>query len=76
VSIQTSPQSVAATPSWLGEGAVVAHALNRRGLLESMASHVRFARRRFGHYEVIDCAAVLSGSALSGEPTLTTCYER
>jgi hypothetical protein len=37
---------------------------------------VRFARRRFGHYEVIDFLAVLFGYALSGERTLEAFYER
>jgi hypothetical protein len=76
VSIQTSPQSVPSTPSWFGEVAVVAHFLTRLGLLESIATAVRFARRRFGQYEVLDFVAVLIGYALSGEPTLHTFYER
>src|SRR5881397_701349 len=37
---------------------------------------VRFARRRFGHYEVIDFVAVLLGYARSFERTLETFYER
>jgi hypothetical protein len=37
---------------------------------------VRFARRRFGHYEVIDFLAVLFGYAISGERTLEAFYER
>ncbi len=37
---------------------------------------MRFARRRFGRYEVIDFAVVLIGYALSGEPTLKAFYER
>jgi hypothetical protein len=36
---------------------------------------VRFARRRFGRYEVIDFVAVLFGYAISGERTLETFYE-
>jgi hypothetical protein len=36
---------------------------------------VRFARRRFGHYEVIDFLAVLFGYAISGERTLEAFYE-
>jgi hypothetical protein len=75
VSMQTSPQSVPSTPSWFGEVAVVAHYLSHLGLLESIAQHVRFARR-FGHYDVIDFVAVLIGYALSGEPTLETFYDR
>jgi hypothetical protein len=37
---------------------------------------VRFARRRFGRYEVIDFLAVLFGYAISGERTLEEFYER
>jgi len=37
---------------------------------------VRFARRRFGHYEVIDFLAVLFGYARSSERTLEEFYER
>jgi hypothetical protein len=37
---------------------------------------VRFARKRFGHYEVIDFIVVLLGYAISGEPTLQAFYER
>jgi hypothetical protein len=36
---------------------------------------VRFARRRFGHYEVIDFLAILFGYAISGERTLEAFYE-
>jgi hypothetical protein len=36
---------------------------------------VRFARRRFGRYEVIDVLAILFGSAISGERTLQAFYE-
>jgi hypothetical protein len=36
---------------------------------------VRFARRRFGRYEVIDFLAVLFGYAISGERTLEAFYE-
>ncbi len=48
VSIQTSPESVPSTPSWLGEVAIMGHYLARLGLLEEMAEHVRFARQRLG----------------------------
>jgi hypothetical protein len=76
VRIQTSPQAVPSTPSWLGEVAVVAHYLQRLGLLKAIEERVRFARRRFGHYEVLDFVAVLIGYALSGEATLQAFYER
>lgn len=76
VTIQTSPQSVPSTPSWLGEVAVVAHYLGSLGLLEKIALEVRFSRRRFGIYDTIDFLCVLIGYTLSGEATLKGFYER
>jgi hypothetical protein len=46
------------------------------GLLKAIEEQVRFARPRFGTYEVIDFVAVLIGYAVSGEPTLQEFYER
>ncbi len=78
VTIQTSAQSVPSTPWWFGEVAMIAHYLTRLGLLDAIADRVRFARRRFGQYDVIDFVAVLIGYALSGEPTskhfMTVCF--
>ena len=76
VTIQTSSQSVPALPSWFGEVTIIAHYLTRLGMLEALCKQVRFARRRFGQYEVIDFMAVLIGYALSGEATLEMFYER
>ena len=76
VTIQTSLQSVPSTPSWFGEVAIMAHHLTRLGLLDAIGERVRFARRRFGHYDVIDFVAVLIGYALSGEATLEAFYDR
>jgi hypothetical protein len=76
VEIQTSPESVPSTPSWLGEVVVVAHYLSTLGVLEKIALEVRFARGRLGIYDVIDFVAVLIGYALSGERTLETFYAR
>jgi hypothetical protein len=76
VKIQTSPQSVPATPSWMGEVAVVAHYLSHLGLLEKIVQEVRFSRKRFGTYETIDFICVLIGYTLSGEATLKGFYER
>jgi hypothetical protein len=36
---------------------------------------VRFTRKRFGRYEVIDFLAVLFGYAISGERTLEEFYQ-
>jgi hypothetical protein len=76
VDIQISPQSVPSIPSWFGEVTLVAHALTRYGVLDAIGQRVRFARRRFGHYDVIDFVAVLIGYTLSGEPTLEAFYAR
>ena len=75
VIIQTSPQSVPTPPSWFGEVTLLVEHLRKRGVLTKIDEHVRFARRRFGHYEVIDFLAVLFGYAISGERTLEAFYE-
>src|SRR5215472_14307861 len=75
VHIQTSSESQAATPPWLGEVAVVTCHLRTQGILNKICERVRFARRRFGHYDVIDFLAVLFGYAISGERTLEEFYE-
>ncbi len=76
VSIQTSSASAPLTPSWFGEVALVAAHLRKHGVLSKISERVRFARRRFGSYEVIDFLAVLFGYAISGERTLEAFYER
>src|SRR5436309_265416 len=74
--IQTSSESVSATPSWFGEVVLIISTLGKQGVLSAISSQVRLARRRFGHYEVIDFLAVLFGYAISGERTLETFYEQ
>ena len=76
VSIQTSAESVPSKPPWLGEVALLVHHLSKQGILNAISQQVRFARRRFGRYEVIDFVAVLFGYAISGERTLEAFYER
>jgi hypothetical protein len=76
VTIQTSSQSVPSTPSWFGEMTLIAHYLGHLGVLSDITERVRFARRRFGHYDLIDFAVVLLGYAMSGERTLEAFYER
>src|SRR5579885_2343294 len=49
--------------------------LRQQGILSKLKERVRFVRRRFGHYEVIDFLAVLFGYAISGERTLEAFYE-
>ena len=75
VSIQASAHSVPSTPCWFGEVTLMAHLLKRQGTLAAIEEQVRFARRRFGRYEVIDFVAVLLGYAISGERTLEAFYE-
>jgi hypothetical protein len=76
VLIQTPSVSVPSPPSWFGEVVLIAAHLRQYGVLIKISERVRFARRRFGHYEVIDFLAVLFGYAISGERTLEAFYER
>src|SRR6266568_347166 len=76
VSIQTEALPAPSVPAWFGEVALLAHTLTRLGLLPEISERVRFARKRFGTFEVIDFVVVLMGYAISGEPTLAAYYER
>src|SRR5260370_6549287 len=76
VNIQTSAPSVPSIPTWFGEITLLVHPLQRQGVLVAIEEQVRFARRRFGRYEVIDFLAVLFGYAVSSERTLEAFYER
>ncbi len=76
VCIQSSSESVPSTPCWLGEVVLIVEHLRKQGVLTAINERVRFARRRMGHYEVIDFLAVLFGYAISGERTLEAFYER
>jgi hypothetical protein len=76
VRIQTSAQSMPSPPGWMGEVALLVHHLDRQGVLAALEEQVRFARHRFGRYELIDFVAVLFGYAISGERTLEAFYER
>ncbi len=76
VTIQITPVSVPSTPSWMGEVAAFVQVLTHENILKAIAEEVRFARARFGHYDVIDFVGVLIGYAVSGEPTLLAFYER
>jgi hypothetical protein len=60
----------------MGEVAAFAQILEHTGTLKVIQNQVRFARARFGHYDLIDFVAVLIGYILSGEPTLLAFYER
>ena len=76
VRIQTSAESVPTPPSWFGEVVLMATYLRKHAMLTNIAERVRFARRRFGRYDVLDFLAVLFGYAISGERTLEAFYER
>src|SRR5437588_7955747 len=74
--IQTSAESVPSPPSWFGEVVLMTAHLRKHKVLAKISERVRFARRRFGRYEVIDFLAVLFGYAVSGERTLEAFYQR
>src|SRR5436853_3167620 len=76
VNVQASPHAVPSVPNWFGEATLIARHLQRQKVLATISEQVRFARRRFGRYEVIDFLAVLFGYAISGERTLEGFYER
>ena len=76
VTIQTSEQSVSSVPDWFGEVAVIAHYLGHPGVLSTIEERVRFARRRFGYYDLIDFVVVRLRHAVSSERTLEAFYER
>src|SRR5713101_1995856 len=58
------------------EVVLISSYLRKHGVLSKISEGVRFARRRFGRYDVIDFLAVLFGYAISGEHTLEAFYER
>ena len=45
-------------PPWFGEVVLIAVYLRKHGVLSKISEGVRFARRRFGHYDTIDFLAV------------------
>jgi hypothetical protein len=75
VKIQTTSESNPSIPSWFGEVVVISRYLRKQGILSKITEQVRFARKRFGRYDVIDFLAVLFGYAISGERTLEEFYE-
>ena len=75
VRIPTSAEAASATPPCFGEVVLMAAPLRKHGVLTKISQGVRFARRRFGHYEGIDFVAVRIGSALSRARTLAAFYE-
>lgn len=59
VDIQTFSAPNPSTPSWFGEVVVITAHLRKHHVLNKITERVRFARKRFGRYEVIDFLAVL-----------------
>jgi hypothetical protein len=76
VTIHITPESMPSTPSWMGEVAAFAQVLTHEGILKTIQEQVRFARARFGQYDLLDFVVVLLGYLLSSEPTLKAFYER
>src|SRR6266699_969806 len=76
LTVQIQPSPSPAIPTWMGEVAAFAHVLTHTGMLKTIQEQVRFARARFGQYDLIDFVAVLIGYVLSGEPTRLAFYER
>ena len=63
-------------PTFMGEVAAFARVLTQQCTLTAISEQVRFARARFGQYDLIDFVVVLLGYTLSGEATLKAFYER
>jgi hypothetical protein len=54
VQIHTSSEVAPCPPSWFGEVVLLITHLKKQGVLTKLCERVRFARKRFGRYEVID----------------------
>ncbi len=76
VKIQTTSEPNPSTPCWFGEVVVISSYLRKHGVLSKINEQVRFTRKRFGLYDVIDFLVVLFGYAISGEHTLEEFYAR
>lgn len=83
VHIQVDPTDAPSTPSWFGEVVLLVTHLKKQGVRTPLCEPVRFARKRFGKYEVIDFLAVQialrdqwranPGSVLREPPTFRRC---
>ena len=58
VKIQTTSEPNPSTPCWFGEVVAISSSLRKHHILSKINERVRFARKRFGRYEVIDFLAV------------------
>ena len=66
VSLQTLTEPIASVPEWFGEVSLIAHTMTRLGFLSEISEHVRFARKHFGRFEVIDFVVMLMGCMAMG----------
>lgn len=66
LTIQITPDSKPAMPFWMGEVAALAQVLTHQNLLKTIQEQVRFARARFGQYDLIDFGAMRKSHILSG----------
>lgn len=76
VHLQITSEDQPSVPNWFAEVAIVAQVFIASGVLKRIEEQVRFARARFGIYELIDFIAVLIGYAVSAKPTLLAFYDR
>src|SRR5260370_29945639 len=72
--IQTTSESNPSTPAWFGEIVLLSSFLRKHGILSKISDQLRFARRRFGRYEMIDFLAWLFGYSISRQRTLVRIY--
>jgi hypothetical protein len=59
VKIQATSEPNPSTPCWFGEVVVISSSLRKHHILSKINERVRFARKRFGRYEVIDFIGLL-----------------
>lgn len=74
--VETTAETRSSVPDWFGEITLLAQHWKQQGVLAAFQDQVRFARRRFGTYEVIDFVVMLLGYASSGAGTLKSYSER
>ena len=58
VKIQTTSESNPSTPCWFGEIVILSRYLQQHNILSKINEQVRFVRKRFCRYEVIDFLTV------------------
>jgi hypothetical protein len=71
VTIQLSPESAPALPCWFAEVVTFAQVLSHTGIKSALIERVRFARARFGQYDLIDFLVVLIGYGQTARTSTT-----